>query len=277
MATQEPQSFWTPPVQDPDVPGLYLSEIAAGNEDEGLFRRMQHKIRIKTIRARRDSQGQTQYLGPTKFPEPLGTMIHVLVVDVTSGAGTPSDWSDLQALSLGNQITGGFVQDNVLGVFETSNSLGPGFDNEFVGNQYLRNRIHAMLYLSDTSNWRCSLNPIYHACIVINPSLTLTQLQINALNEFGDALSGLVAEWLVGVTVAVRNPSRSDESGMELIQFRVGTETIIQSPYEKESALPTDSYSTIVREKAYENWVRRGKPIGDDWTDWFAAEHEIGK
>jgi Protein of unknown function (DUF2934) len=33
---------------------------------------------------------------------------------------------------------------------------------------------------------------------------------------------------------------------------------------------------TVLRtEYAYERWLNRGEPMGDDWADWFAAKQEV--
>ena len=31
----------------------------------------------------------------------------------------------------------------------------------------------------------------------------------------------------------------------------------------------------LIEKAAYFHWINRGRPVGDPWTDWFAAEAEI--
>jgi len=46
----------------------------------------------------------------------------------------------------------------------------------------------------------------------------------------------------------------------------------LQLQFEDEERIPTDS---VIRLRAYQKWRERGRPLGDEWTDWFAAEVEL--
>lgn len=42
-------------------------------------------------------------------------------------------------------------------------------------------------------------------------------------------------------------------------------------------ATASQSPNERVRSRAYQLWDERGRPLGDDWTDWFQAEEEVGR
>ncbi|MGO9918422.1 MAG: DUF2934 domain-containing protein [Isosphaeraceae bacterium] len=46
--------------------------------------------------------------------------------------------------------------------------------------------------------------------------------------------------------------------------------------YELDLALLELSRERTIKLRAYGLWEKRGRPLLDDWTDWFLAEREIG-
>jgi hypothetical protein len=43
------------------------------------------------------------------------------------------------------------------------------------------------------------------------------------------------------------------------------------------SMMDTDKTRGEVEKAAYYRWLNRGRPTGDDWTDWLQAERELKK
>jgi len=185
----EPQSFWQSKTEV--ASGLTISAaFYDGDGEVGILRRVQEKIRIKTIR----NSGI-----PTKFPPIDTSIVNVIIVDATQGAGDLLDLWDEQLLSCGKQVVNSVAQRDLLGLFEPTNPYTPSFDEEYIRNRFLRERIHALLFLHDSSIWRGPLNPTYEGRVVYNPLLlhSLSDAQITAIADFGNGLSGLVQHWLV--------------------------------------------------------------------------------
>lgn len=199
VATQEPANFWGPEEEDSEVTGLMMRVISAeGGDNEKNARRVQHKLRVKTIKAEKDSDGSTVYTVPVKFPSPGKNSLHIIAVDLTLGLGLQPDVLDMRALAFGNSGMPGSAYERMLGLFEQANPHGDEFGEEFRGNRYLRERVHGMLFLIDRSTLQCSLDPHYDGMLIMNTLLSLDDQQTAARDGLGVALTGLVGNWFTG-------------------------------------------------------------------------------
>jgi hypothetical protein len=184
---QTPDRYWT---EEELAPGLTIFSAFYSGEEEFFPSRMaQSKIRYKTIR--KDGK-------PTKFPVPGKEAVQLVICDVTKGFGHPPDYLDLQLLTQGRNAIGELARRDLLGLFEPINPYGSKFDAEFVGNHYLRERIHCILFLMDDSIWRSSLDPNYTCCFLINPLLARSNEQIEAFETFINPLFTLMPRRLTG-------------------------------------------------------------------------------
>ena len=175
----EPLSYWQENLEV--TPGAIISVATYDGEGEaGLLRRVQHKMRLKATRGNST---------PTKFPIPSDASLNILVVDVSQGIGDGTDAGDLEMLTLGRNHVHPVARREILGLFEQNNPYGPAFAAEFAGNQYFRERIHAVLFLLDESSWRSPLNPHYAGYYVCNPALHFNQHQEEAFYNLGHALT----------------------------------------------------------------------------------------
>jgi len=178
--TAEPESFW----QDypPSESGIQFFEACyQGTELEDLFRKVQDKIRLKTVK-----NG-----GPHKFPIPNEGTVHLIVADVSEGIGFPMDDSDLDLICLGKKCLPAEMRMDVLGLYESTNILGSRFESEFEANKYLRERVHGIIFLVDRSSWHSPFNPNYQCQDRFNPILPMNPAQQAACDSILQAMRKL--------------------------------------------------------------------------------------
>ena len=75
----------------------------------------------------------------------------------------------------------------------------------------------------------------------------------------------------------IQNPGREPELEKYLAD-NPGFRTFLNSFVRKMNALPNNPdllREAVISIRAYENWVSRGQPFGEDWQDWLAAEAEL--
>jgi len=190
----EPADYWSTTIQPADGVEV-LTALHNGDDEAAFLRRVQDKIRRKTI----GDDGSA-----TKFPEPDTSTVHIIAADVSQGAGWLPDRWDLELIALGRRAVHPYAQRNLLGLFESANQYGPGFDEEFRRNEFLRSRVHALLFLVDESRWRSSLDPCYTGCMLLNPNVSITYAQTSALNRMGHSLEGFV-EWMTSLRIVTQS------------------------------------------------------------------------
>lgn len=187
VAIREPEKFWT----DREVVGDGLEALTADHDIDGeadLVRVMQEKIRLKTISDAGDA---------VKFPVPDEASAHIIVADASRSLGLDPDWYDLQEITLGRPAALAGWRHNVLGLFEEPNAMGEAFDDDFLRNRFLRERVHAIFFLIDESPRAGPLYPLYAGHAVGNPLLALSEAQRHAIDLFGSTISTLVTRgWM---------------------------------------------------------------------------------
>ncbi len=187
VALGEPAKFWT-----------HTAEVGSGVEirtachhgegESDLLRVVQDKIRLKTI----DKKG-----APIKFPEPEPSGVNLIIADVSNAAGWKPDWGDLQEIAAGRKSGLPFCKHDLIGLFERRNQLGAELDGDFRRSEYVRDRIHAIIYLIDESSFRHPLNPTYCGHGVVNPHLPMSPVQEEAADAIFVPLNALVTQgWL---------------------------------------------------------------------------------
>ena len=194
------------------APGVNLLE-AKWDGDDGAqqIRRLQDRLRRKTV-----NKGQAW-----KFPVPKPDEYNVLVADVSGlWMGQAPDYWDYQVLAYGTEAdVPEWCRREVLGLFQRHNPVGSQFQAEFDGNQFLRERVHLIVFLSDTAMlrvlratcdagtevvWRVqegacgysSVNPRYYGAMVHNPGLLNTERQhLRLLEALGPGFADWVEAW----------------------------------------------------------------------------------
>ena len=162
VCIHEPDDMWT----EETTSDGHTSRNAIWSWKEQTFaiRRVKGKLRQKTIR-----NGEAWKLadpGPNEF--------NLLVAETSSIwiDGSPRYW-DCALMTWGTEAEAPeWYQGPVLGLFEATNSLGTEFDEEFINNVYFRERVHAILFLNDTSRWWSPLDPRYYGTLFGNHLLT---------------------------------------------------------------------------------------------------------
>ncbi|MBI3911048.1 MAG: hypothetical protein HY320_08965 [Armatimonadetes bacterium] len=143
-------------------PALSEGELTAKKSETGQLRRVQHKIREKT---QRDGQ-------PIKFGPVQQGVWNVLVIDVSGPLSGMLDKDDFRLMTYGRRAVPDIMRMGVVGLFEPRNPLGSELQAEFEGNRYLRERVHALVFLKDDqSRWESPMDPEYHAMFLCNPAL----------------------------------------------------------------------------------------------------------
>jgi hypothetical protein len=186
VSMAEPDDYWQDDIEvEPGI--IFKSALYGATGEANLLRRVQSKIRLKTIR--KDDR-------PTKFPPADTGSVQIIIADVTEAPGYRPDRWDLELLAWGNNAVGPTEQRPLLGLFEANNPYSPQFDGEFLANQYLRERIHAIMFLIDKSEYRRPLIPQYTGVFLENPYLLMDSQQLEALT-YGSQLKNLIPSWWV--------------------------------------------------------------------------------
>ncbi|MBI3912234.1 MAG: hypothetical protein HY320_15050 [Armatimonadetes bacterium] len=186
LRVSEAENIWA---EQELKPGVTLFEGSWDGDDEAAqIRRLQRKLREKTIR-----KG-----APYKMPAPGPGVYNLLVADVTGiWLGGDPDYWDCRLLAQGRQAVIEWCRLDVLGLFEPENRWGPKFDQEFKQNRYFRERVHAIVFLMDTSRWGNSLDPRYEGALALNPALLVPETWLHDLGPVvRRGFEGWVEAWL---------------------------------------------------------------------------------
>jgi hypothetical protein len=85
----------------------------------------------------------------------------------------------------------------------------------------------------------------------------------------------MTSDWQAAIWFATHDwTTGTYRAGGDGVIYRFDVQNLIKAQDEANNALFGDQY---VRQQAYDMWLKRNSPDGDDWTDWFAAERDVAK